>query len=76
MFRQRFYTNLIISVGYTGGTRLEEVLCNVEFFKADKTHIAKVQSALGGRREYRGESFQEVLEQVTMDLQEEFDVKL
>lgn len=54
---------------------MEDVLCYVEFFKADKMHIARVQSALGGRREYRGETFEEVLEQVTMELQEEFDVR-
>ncbi len=55
---------------------MEDVLCYVEFFKEDKIHIARVKSDLGGRREYRGETFEEVLQQVTMDLQEEFDIRL
>jgi len=52
---------------------LEESLCNVEFLKGPKTYIARVQSDLGGLREYRSESFEEVLEQVIIDLQEEFE---
>jgi hypothetical protein len=56
-----------------GGYDLEESLCNVEFLKGPKTYIARVQSDLGGLREYRSESFEEVLEQVIIDLQEEFE---
>lgn len=52
---------------------MEESLCNVEFLKGPKTYIARVQSDLGGLREYRSESFEEVLEQVIIDLQEEFE---
>ena len=52
---------------------MEETLCNVEFLKGPKTFIARVQSELGGLREYRSESFEEVLEQVIIDLQEEFE---
>ncbi len=51
---------------------MEDVLCYVEFLKADEIHIARVQTDLGGRREYRDKTFAEVLEQVIMDLQEEF----
>ena len=52
---------------------MEESLCNVEFLKGPKAFIARVQSDLGGMREYRSESFEEVLEQVIIDLQEEFE---
>jgi hypothetical protein len=56
-----------------GGTYMEESLCNVEFLKGPKAFIARVESDLGGIREYRSESFEEVLEQVIIDLQEEFE---
>jgi hypothetical protein len=52
---------------------MEETLCNVEFLKNNNTYIARVQSDLGGMREYRSSSFEEVLEQVIIDLQEEFE---
>ena len=52
---------------------MEETLCNVEFLKGPKAFIARVESDLGGTREYRSESFEEVLEQVILDLQEEFE---
>ena len=52
---------------------MEETLCNVEFLKNNNTSIARVQSDLGGMREYRSSSFEEVLEQVIIDLQEEFE---
>ena len=52
---------------------MEESLCNVEFLKGPKAFIARVQSDLGGMREYRSESFEEVLEQIIIDLQEEFE---
>lgn len=52
---------------------MEESLCNVEFLKGSKAFIARVQSDLGGMREYRSELFEEVLEQVIIDLQEEFE---
>jgi hypothetical protein len=52
---------------------MQESLSTVEFLKDSETFIAKVQSDLGGVREYRGASFEEVLEQVIIDLQEEFE---
>lgn len=55
------------------GAIMEESLCNVEFLKGPKAFIARVQSDLGGMREYRSESFEEVLEQIIIDLQEEFE---
>ena len=52
---------------------MEESLCNVEFVRDADTFIARVQSDLGGLREYRANSLEEVLEQVILDLQEEFE---
>ncbi|MFQ5909307.1 MAG: hypothetical protein ACE5IJ_01125 [Thermoplasmata archaeon] len=52
---------------------MEELLCNIEFLKDASTYLARVQSELGGLREYRSSSFEEVLEQVIIDLQEEFE---
>lgn len=52
---------------------MEESLCNIEFLKKASTYLARVQSELGGLREYRSNTFEEVLEQVIIDLQEEFE---
>jgi hypothetical protein len=52
---------------------MEEVLCNLEFVKENNDFVAKIQSDLGGAREYKSPSFEEVLEQVVIDLQEEFE---
>jgi hypothetical protein len=52
---------------------MEEVLCNVELTKDNSDYIAKIQSGLGGLREYRSVNFEEVLDQLVMDLQEEFE---
>ena len=52
---------------------MEEALCSMEVVKEGKVYIARIQSELGGMREYRSSSFEEVLEQVVIDLQEEFE---
>ena len=52
---------------------MEESLCNVEFLKDNNNFVARVQSELGGLREYQSNSLEEVLEQVIIDLQEEFE---
>lgn len=51
----------------------EEVLCNVELVKDNNDFVIKIQSDLGGVREYRSSNFEEVLEQLMQDLQEEFE---
>lgn len=53
--------------------RVEESLAAVEVVRESGGYIAKVQSDLGGVREYRGVTFEQVLEQVIIDLQEEFE---
>ncbi len=52
---------------------MEEPLVNVEFVKSESNYLARIQSELGGIREYRSGTFEEVLEQVIIDLQEEFE---
>jgi len=52
---------------------MEETLCNVEFSRDNNDYIARVQSEMGGLREFKSSSLEEVLEQVILDLQEEFD---
>jgi hypothetical protein len=52
---------------------MEEVLCNVEIIKENNDFVAKLQSDLGGMREYKSPNFEEVLEQLMIDLQEEFE---
>lgn len=55
---------------------MEESLCNVEFLKDNNNFVARVQSELGGLREYQSSSLEEVLEQVIIDLQEEFETAM
>ncbi|MGI5965156.1 MAG: hypothetical protein ACOX8L_04830 [Candidatus Methanomethylophilaceae archaeon] len=52
---------------------MEEVLCNVEFVKENNDFVARIQSDLGGTREFKASAFEEVLEQVVIELQEEFE---
>ncbi|MFA6710441.1 MAG: hypothetical protein WC067_01965 [Candidatus Methanomethylophilaceae archaeon] len=52
---------------------MEEVLCNIELIKENNDFVVKIQSDLGGVREYRSQVFEDVLEQFVMDLQEEFE---
>lgn len=56
-----------------GVFEMEEVLCNVELVKENNDFVVKIQSDLGGVREYRSVNFEEVLEQLMQDLQEEFE---
>ncbi|MEM3493828.1 MAG: hypothetical protein QXJ27_04615 [Thermoplasmata archaeon] len=52
---------------------VEEVICTVEFIKQANIYLARIQSEVGGVREYKSSSINEVLEQVVIDLQEEFE---
>ena len=55
---------------------MEEALCHIEISEDGPEIVAKVQSALGGLREFRAESLEEVLRLVTIELQEEFNATL
>jgi len=52
---------------------MEEVLCSIEIVKENNDFVAKIQSDLGGNREYRSPLYEDVLEQFVLDLQEEFE---
>ncbi len=52
---------------------MEEVLCSIEIIKENNGFVAKIQSDLGGIREYRSSYFEDVLDQLVIDLQEEFE---
>jgi len=52
---------------------MEESLCNVKVMKDNNNFVARIQSDFGGTREYKSSNFEEVLEQIYSDLQEEFD---
>ncbi|UCH89702.1 MAG: hypothetical protein JSV49_03370 [Thermoplasmata archaeon] len=52
---------------------MEEALCHIELTDEGGEYLAKVQTDLGGLREYRHADLEEVLRQVVIDLQEEFE---
>ncbi len=52
---------------------MEEILCNVELVKENNDFVVRIQSDLGGVREYKSTNFEEVLDQMVQDLQEEFE---
>lgn len=55
---------------------MEEALADIEFMRDDNGFVARIQSALGGTREYRRAEFESVLRSVIRDLQEEFEGEL
>ena len=65
--------SMFATLDLLGVFEMEEVLCNVELVKENNDFVIKIQSDLGGVREYRSMNFEEVLEQLMQDLQEEFE---
>ncbi len=55
---------------------MEEALCHIEISEERNEIVAKVQSELGGLREFRANTLEEVLRMITIELQEEFDASL
>jgi hypothetical protein len=55
---------------------MEEALCHIEITDESGEYLAKVQTELGGVREYRSNDLEEVLRQVVIDLQEEFEAAI
>jgi hypothetical protein len=55
---------------------MEEALCHIEITEEGPEYLAKVQTELGGLREYRHEDLEEVLRQIVIDLQEEFEAAI
>ncbi|MCQ2085917.1 MAG: hypothetical protein MJY54_00575 [archaeon] len=52
---------------------MEDLLCNVEIAKENNEYVAVVHSDLNGKRIYRSQSSEDVLEQLMLDLQDEFE---
>ena len=55
---------------------MQEALCHIEISEDETEIVAKVQSELGGLREFRASTLEDVLRMVTIELQEEFDAAL
>ena len=51
----------------------EELLCNVEISKEDDVFIARIQSDLGGIRDCSSNDFEDVIERLAIELQDEFE---
>lgn len=50
----------------------QESLCSIEISKENNLFVARIESSIGGNREYKSTNFEDVLEQFVMDLQEDF----
>ncbi len=51
---------------------MEELLCNIEFEKNEDGYLARLRSDMGGLREYTGLTMEDVINEVILELQEEF----
>ncbi|MGP6239102.1 hypothetical protein ACNF40_01635 [Cuniculiplasma sp. SKW4] len=57
---------------------MQEMICNIELSKEDEekengeNYIARLRTEMGGLREYSGVTFEDVLNQVIIELEEEF----
>ena len=52
---------------------MEEEICHIEIIKEDDEIVAKIESDLGGIREFRALSYENLLKMLINELQEEFD---
>ena len=52
---------------------MEEPICHIEISKDDEEIVAKLQSDLGGIREFRSYTFELVLKLIVNELQEELE---
>jgi len=52
---------------------VEESLVTIEIYREDEDIVSKVQSDLGGIREYRGSNYENMLKELINDLLEEFE---
>ncbi|MCL4451340.1 MAG: hypothetical protein M1327_01770 [Candidatus Thermoplasmatota archaeon] len=50
---------------------MEELICNIQFDKDDDKYYARLRTEIGGLREFTGISFEDVLNQVMVELEEE-----
>jgi hypothetical protein len=52
---------------------LEEEICHIEIKKEEDEIVAKLESDLGGIREFRAFRYEDLLKMLINELQEEFD---
>ena len=52
---------------------MEENICNIQIMRDSSSFVVKIQTEVGGLREYKAKSFEAVLQQMLIDVQEEFD---
>jgi hypothetical protein len=52
---------------------MEEPICHIEISKDEEEIVAKLQSELGGIREFRSLTFEHILKLVVNELQEELE---
>jgi hypothetical protein len=52
---------------------MDEPICHIEISKEDDEIVARIQSDLGGIREFRSHSFEHTLKLIVNELQEELD---
>jgi hypothetical protein len=55
---------------------MDKSLCSIEILKHPDSFIAKIQTELGGIRVLKSPTFEGILEQVVLDIQEEFETAL
>jgi hypothetical protein len=53
--------------------KMEEPICHIEISKEEDEIVAKLQSDLGGIREFRSLTFEQILKLIVNELQEELD---
>lgn len=51
---------------------MQELICNIEFDKEEELYYAHLKTDIGGLREFTGKNFEEVLNQVMVELEDEF----
>lgn len=56
-----------------GGATMEEPLVTIEIYSEQGDMVSRVQSDLGGIREYRAPTYSEMLRELITDLLEEFE---
>lgn len=52
---------------------MEELLVHFDFYFEDAKYVAKVKSEMGGLREFSARNIDKLMEQVIIDISEEFD---
>ena len=55
---------------------MEESLCRIEISRNGDRFVGRMQSALGGNREYSRDGFDKVLNQLVMELLDEFETEV